>query len=131
VVNTVTRQWIDADNDFVPDCDLLSIEQNGECAAVSNRLFGQTATPTSVRDDDTLRGWGNRSGVNWEFSTSIQHELLPNVSVNVGYFRRMWSKFLSTDNLLVTPGRLQPVLHDCPGGFAPAGRGRLRDLRPV
>jgi hypothetical protein len=113
VVNSVTRQWIDADNDFVPDCDLLNMQLNGECG-VGNALFGQTTTPTNVRDDATLHGWGNRSGVNWEFSTSVQHELLPNFSVNVGYFRRMWSRFLSTDNLLVTPSDYSPYCTTAP-----------------
>jgi hypothetical protein len=113
VVNSITRQWIDADEDFVPDCNLMSLAQNGECAA-GNPLFGQTTTPTTVRDDATLHGWGNRSGVNWEFSTSVQHELLPNFSVNVGYFRRMWSRFLSTDNLLVTPADYSPYCTTAP-----------------
>jgi hypothetical protein len=122
VVNTVTRQWIDANRNFVPDCDLISLDLNGECGAVNNRAFGQTTTPSSVMDEDLLHGWGHRPQVNWEYSAGIQHELFPNVSVNVGYFHRTWSRFLATDNLLTGPSdydpycTIAPVDPDLPGG---------------
>ena len=40
-------------------------------------------------DPDTYRGWGVRQ-YNWEFSGSVQHELVKQVSVDVGYFRRIY-----------------------------------------
>ena len=108
VVNTVTRTWTDRNGDFVPNCDLRSLDENGECGAVSNRLFGQSVIPSTVTDDDVLHGWGHRPQVNWELSLGLQHELLPNVSASIGYFRRMWSRFLATDNLLTTPADFDP-----------------------
>ena len=93
VVNNVFRSWDDRDGDFVPDCDLSSLDISNECGAVSNRAFGQTATPSSVYDDALLHGWGSRPQTNWEFSAGFQHEVLSNMSVSVGYFRRTWARF--------------------------------------
>jgi hypothetical protein len=123
LVNVVSRRWIDADQDFVPDCDLNIHVLNGECGQISDLNFGQPFTPSNVRDEDTLHGWGKRSGVNWEFSTAIQHELLSNVSVNVGYFRRMWSKFLATDNLLTSPSDYSPYCTVTPADSRLPGGG--------
>ena len=56
--------------------------------------------PTRRFDPDLLTGWGKRFN-NWEFSTSVQHEILPRVSLDVGYFRRWYGNFVATDNLNV------------------------------
>jgi hypothetical protein len=122
VVNNVFRTWDDRDGDFVPDCDLSSLDISDECGAVSNRAFGQTTTPSTVMDDALLHGWGNRPQTNWEFSAGFQHEVFSNMSVSVGYFRRSWARFLATDNLLTTPSdydpycTLAPVDSRLPGG---------------
>jgi hypothetical protein len=99
---SVTRSWSDADRDFSPDCDLVNPLQNGECGQVSNLGFGQPGLLTTTVDPDILSGWGTR-GYNWEFSTGVQHELMPQVSVNVGYFRRWYGNFTLSDNLAVGP----------------------------
>ena len=33
----------------------------------------------------------------------MQHEVLPRVSIDIGYFRRIWQNFRVTDNLALTP----------------------------
>ena len=61
-------------------------------------------------DPDILDGWGKRA-TNWEFAASVRHELLPRMSVDVGYFRRWFYGFLVTDNLHREPRRLRSVQH--------------------
>ena len=92
-----TRSWTDANRNFVPDCDLLNPAANGECGAMSNPNFGQADSQHDVSIRRCCSGWGKR-GYNWEFSTGVQHELLPRVSVDVGYFRRWYGNFTVTDN---------------------------------
>ena len=83
-----TRNWTDTNNNFIPDCDLSNPADNGECRAMANPNFGKTVGAT-VYDPETLRGWNVRE-FNWEFTTSVQHQLAPRVSVDVGYFRRWY-----------------------------------------
>jgi hypothetical protein len=101
LVNTTNRSWVDANRDYIPQCDLIAVAANGECGPIADPTFG-TTRPGASYDPDLLTGWGNRS-YNWEFSTSIQHEVMPRVSVDVGYFRRWFGNFQVTDNLALTP----------------------------
>ena len=50
-------------------------------------------------------GWGVRSN-DWQIGASVQQQVLPRVSVEVGYFRRWLNNFTVTDNLAVGRGRL-------------------------
>jgi len=100
-VQSVTRQWNDIDTDFTPDCDLTNPLLNGECLQISNLAFGNPI-PSTTYSPDVLSGWGQR-GFNWETSVSVQHELVPNVYVDVGYFRRWYGNFLATDNRALSP----------------------------
>ncbi len=98
IVQSASRTWNDANRDYVVDCDLLNPVPNGECVGALNPgNFGALANATF--DKDLTSGWGNRS-YNWEFSTSVQHEIVPRVSIDVGYFRRLYGNFRVTDNLL-------------------------------
>jgi len=99
VVNNTTRSWTDANGNYVPDCNLTATGANGECGALAAPTFGQPV-PTSTFDKDLTEGWGNRY-YNWEFSTSVSHEIVPRVSMDVGYFRRWFGNFRVTDNLSV------------------------------
>ncbi len=100
MVTTATRNWNDANGNFVPDCDLTANAANGECGVISNAAFG-TAAPAATFDPDLISGWNHRQ-TNWEFSSSVQHELTQGMAINVGYFRRAWANFRVTDNLAVT-----------------------------
>ena len=113
-VNTVTRTWappagVAYAGTFNPfdDCDLTNPAANTKrpgavsCGSISNPLFGQVATRTTNYDPDILQGWHVRPN-NWEMQFSVQHELLPRVSVYAGYSRRSYGNLFATQNLNVT-----------------------------
>jgi hypothetical protein len=95
--NLVSRGWHDDNHDFIPNCNILAPAANDECDPLNNTNFG-LAIPGSTYDPDLMTGWGKRT-YNWEFSSGVQHEVLPRVSVEVFYFRRWYGNFVATDNL--------------------------------
>jgi hypothetical protein len=66
-----------------------------------------------------MTGWGKRS-FNWEFTTSVQQELLPRVSLDVQYARRWYGNIRVMDDKAVTPADYSnfsiPVPSDLGGG---------------
>lgn len=102
LVNSTSRVWIDANGDFIPQCDLTNTAANGECLAVANPGFGSTNTNALRFDPDAMFGWGRR-GYNWELGAGVQREVLPRVSVDIGYFRRSYGNFRVTDNTALGP----------------------------
>jgi len=97
-----TRTWVDANGNFAPDCNLQNYQANGECLALTGAaIFGTVVAGTSY-DPELLNGWGKRF-YNWEFTTSVQHELAPRLSLNVQYARRLYGNFRVTDDRAVTP----------------------------
>ena len=104
------RGWVDGNGNYVVDCDLLNpVRQNNlatggdDCAALggNNLNFGNANPNTTTINPDILGGWGVRP-YDWQFGTSVQHELLPRLSVEAGYNRRWWGNFFVTDNALTT-----------------------------
>jgi hypothetical protein len=103
LANNATRSWTDDGSgggiagDFIPQCDLTNVQQNGECGVLSNTNFGSVLAPTTSYDPDYLTGWGKRY-YNWEFSVGVDQEIVPRASLNVGYFRRSYGNFPVTNN---------------------------------
>jgi Carboxypeptidase regulatory-like domain len=109
LTTTVTRTWTDANGNFRPDCDLLnpaaqSAATTGSidgCAAISTLNFGKDVFTSDL--DAALRGgWGVRQG-DWQFGVSVQQQILPRVSIEVGFNRRWWlNNETVVDNVLNT-----------------------------
>ncbi len=142
----VTRTWIDANADSVPDCDLSNPQANGNpaatyggggpdfCGVISNLRFGQPVL-TGNYDPDLLSGWGVRAG-DWSVGVSVQQQILQRMSIEVGYYRRSFDGFTMNDNLLLEPGDLTPYSITAPsdprlpngGGYT---IGTLYDVVPT
>ena len=82
--------------------DPLNPYPNGELLGPSDNPSFGAHTPSNFFDPDWAFGWGKKKG-NWEYSGSIQHELLDNVSVDFGYFRRVYFNFSAWDNRNIGP----------------------------
>ncbi len=104
------RGWTDGNRNFVVDCNLLSpaaqdnLAAGGDlCAPVGGvgLNFGNANPNTTTINPEILGGWGVRPN-DWQFGASVQHELVPRLSIEAGYNRRWWGNFFVTDNVLTT-----------------------------
>ncbi len=102
IATTTTRTWTDPNGDFIPQCDLLSRAANGECGAMNAQTFGTATRTTAAIDPAILSGWSVRPG-DWQIGTSIQQQLMPRMSIEVGYFRRWLTNFTTTDDQNLSP----------------------------
>ena len=105
------RGWTDSNNNLIVDCDLanpnaqnLTATGGDVCVGLTqnNLNFGKINPTFTTIDPDILGGWGVRP-YNWQFGASVQHEVLPRVSVDVGYNRRWWGNHFVTVNTAVGP----------------------------
>ena len=110
--NSVTRQWTDLNRDRIVQGDPFDPAANGELGRSNNLSFGKPVI-TFRYDPDWAMGFGQRQ-YNWEFSTAVQHELMPRMSVSAAYFRRIYGGFAVTDNLPVGPGDYDPYCVTAP-----------------
>ena len=138
----VSRTWIDLNNNLTPDCDLK--DPNAQfttpdlCLAIDNLAFGSTAATNQV-DPGLLSGWNVRPS-DWSFGASVQQELFPRASVEVGYFRRTFTQYATsgsiTDNLSVSPSDFASFFLTAPSDPRLPGGGGYRigplyDLNPA
>jgi len=105
VTTSVTRTWTDRNGNFTPDCDLQNPLAQSDttdfCGQISDLGFGKPINTLSY-DPNIMQGWYNRPS-DWIIGATVQHELLPRLSVSVGYIRRWLNNFTVTDNLLAAP----------------------------
>jgi hypothetical protein len=83
----VTRAWIDANGDFVPDCDLSNpLAQDSRslggdlCGVVSNTNFGRPLL-TNAFDSRLLDGYTRPS--DWTFRAAFEQEIFRHAAVSV------------------------------------------------
>jgi hypothetical protein len=121
-VSTITnRSWTDADGDYVIDCDITSPAGQSPattgsvdtCGALTGDQlnFGRTAQNLERVDPSLLSGWGVRQN-DWQWGINVQHEVLPRVSLEVGYNRRWWSGPATTDNIITDDENRGPKDYD-------------------
>jgi hypothetical protein len=105
-----SRSWFDADFDMTPDCNLNNPLGDGECGPLDNTQFGSSQLVGANFDAGLFSGWGVRPS-DWSFGASIQQELFPRASVEVGYYRRWFTQYFTggtvTDNLAISPNDLR------------------------
>ena len=97
-----------------------------------NPAFGQPIV-TAFFDPDWAFGWGQKAS-NWEYALSVEHQVVENVSVDVGYFRRHYTNFDQWDNQNVGPEDFTPYTITVPqDDRLPNGGGyqlTLLDMNP-
>ena len=133
----MTRTWSDANGNFVPDCNLTnplaqSPSTTGSvdtCGQISNPLFGSNQFVGANFDPGVVSGWGVRPS-DWGFGVSVQQQIFPKASVEVGYYRRSFTQFTTggtvTDNLNVGPGDLTPYYLTVPSDPRLPGGGNYQ-----
>jgi hypothetical protein len=136
----VTRAWIDANANFVADCDLMDpdaqdLRRSGgdACGVMSNTSFGKNVLTNDV-DPAILGGWGVRPS-DWSLAASLQHQIGSRSVVDVTYSRRWFRGFSVVDNRSLQPSDLTPFSVVAPsdprlpggGGYVVAG---LYDVVP-
>jgi len=126
-----TRTWSDSTfgvgdprtGNNVPNCDLNNFATNGECGPLDQAATFGTLVGGTTYDPDVLRGWGKR-GYNWEFTGSVQQEILPRLGVEVQYARRLYGNFRTTDDLSVGPQNYDKFTFTVPSDpLLPGGGG--------
>jgi hypothetical protein len=135
-VNSATRTWNDISGTGNPflDCALANPAANGGCGALSSLSFGLPNIVTHY-DDSVRSGWGVRP-YDWETTVSVQHELLANIAIDVGYFRRWYGNFTVINNLAAPPQDYSPYCATAPVNTLLPGGGNypvcgLYDVNPA
>ena len=99
-----------------------------------NANFGKLLTNFHL-DQEWANGFGTRP-YNWEFMGAFQHEVGANISLQAGYYRRMFGNFIVQDNMLVAPSDYDQFCINGPSDSRlPDGGGQqicgLYDLKPA
>jgi Carboxypeptidase regulatory-like domain len=109
IATTTSRTWNDVTpvpggipGDFTPQCNLSILDANGECGRMNSPTFGTATRTTAAIDPAILNGWNIRPG-DWQIGASLQQELLPRISAEIGYFHRWLTHYTVTDNQNIGP----------------------------
>jgi hypothetical protein len=129
---TTSINWTDTNGNREVDCDLRSPDtpSSGDvCGGWNNRDFGSALSANRV-NPDIMSGWGVRP-VDYQFNISVQQEVLPRTSVEVGYARRSWDNIYYTHSEGLTSAHYDvidfpiPQHPDLPGGGGGTARYQI------
>src|SRR5204862_686260 len=127
------RAWTDANQNLVPDCNLLNTAANSECGPMANPFFGRSFFPLAL-DPGITSGWNKRE-YSWDITAGVTQQVAPRVSVEVDYIRRSWGNLQTTYNKALTPADFDKFTYTVPtdpklpngGGYALT----LFDVKPA
>ena len=106
-----TRTWTDIEPRLRPG---VRPGEPDRQRRVRRRSTTSASAPRSRRSSSTricITGFNHRQTQLGVLDRASQHELVPRVAVDVGYFRRIWANFRVTDNLALDAGRLHAIRH--------------------
>ena len=131
MATNTNRAWTDANGNFRPDCDLnngaaqdLRASGGDFCGPFANANYG-TARFSSTFNPDYVKGWGVRP-YQWVFTPSVQQQLWPRVSLNLGYVRRVSGNFPVTDNIALSAADFDRFSITAPSDARLPGGGAYR-----
>jgi len=133
IVSSVTRNWADTDGDKVVDCNLLDFNAQtaqDQCPALTgnNLNFGKPSATSTINNPATLTGWGVRPN-DYQWGVSVQQQLIPRVSLDVGYSHRWFKGVTVTDNINRDPSQYDKYTVTAPSDARlPGGGGYPIDL---
>ena len=107
-------------------------EPNGELTGANTNLAWGLPRITTFHDPNWAFGWGNRES-NWEYSGGIQQELVAGMSLDVAYFRRIWSSRSVVDNRALSSDDFEVGTVSLPSDSRLPGSGgtlSFYDLKP-
>src|SRR5207244_11562050 len=96
-----SRTFIDFNGNHAPDCNMLLNAPNGECIAADLGNFANPNASTLI-NPDVLHGWGVRP-YDWQLGISVQQEIFPRTSLEVGFARRWFGIFFVYYNIILQP----------------------------
>lgn len=119
--------------DGIPQGDPLNPLPNGELLSPNTNVAFGLPIINRFYDPDWAFGWGHRPS-NWEFTGSVQHQVIPGMSVDVGYFHRQYLNFDVVDDRVLGPGDYDRFTVLTPNDpripVAPGSPIELFDLKP-
>jgi hypothetical protein len=118
---TASRTFVDFNGNHVPDCVLNNPAPNGECVAADLGNFANPNAATLV-NPAVLSGWGVRP-YDWQFGVSVQQEIAPRTSLEVGFNRRWFGNFFVYDNINLQASDFQVVTLTAPSNANLPGGG--------
>ena len=98
-----------ANRNFVPDCNLTIGDVERRVRPVARRRPSARPCRDTVYSPAIMEGWGVRP-YNWEFSTSVQQQIAPRVSLNVRLLPPHQRQLLRARQRGARPERLHAVL---------------------